>query len=118
MSILLPLNLQFFSADTGNGGEGGDTGQDTATQTPEPGSQETNPETPMIPKTRFDEVNTKMRAMEEQLKAFEEEKAKLQQAEEERQKAEAEKRGEFEELYRSKEKEVEGLLTFKQRAEA
>ncbi|MCY8048455.1 hypothetical protein MOD91_18190 [Bacillus haynesii] len=117
MSILLPLNLQFFSADTGNGGEGG-TNQDTATQTPEPETQETNQETPMIPKTRFDEVNTKMRAMEEQLKAFEEEKAKLQQAEEERQKAEAEKRGEFEELYRSKEKEVEGLLTFKQRAEA
>jgi len=62
----------------------------------------------MIPKTRFDEVNTKFKDVQKQLE-------ELMREKQEREKAEAEKRGEFEKLYQETSKQAE---TIKQQAEA
>ena len=88
------------------------------TQAPEETKQETKQDENMIPKSRFDEINSKYKEMMEKFEAMESEKSKAEQERLAKEKEEAEKRGEFEKLYREKEAEVEGLLTFKERAEA
>jgi hypothetical protein len=126
--MLLPLNLQFFSADTG-GGAGGDAGQtgdngqnqdqngqgsnnDNAGQQGNDGSQNQNQQNEnFIPKTRFDEVNNKYKELQEQLDALNNQK---EQEELENKK----KKGEFENLYNDTQQELENTKeTFKQTSE-
>ena len=104
---LFPINLQFFAegeSDTSAETKNTETQSDTsAGQHPDKKSDEI-----MIPKTRFDEVNSKFKDVQKQLEELLKEK-------QEREKAEAEKRGEFEKLYQETAKQAE---TFKQKAES
>ncbi|MDT0149988.1 hypothetical protein Q9R38_25955 [Priestia aryabhattai] len=115
MSMFLKrLNLQFFSADTGS--EGGASSTEDTKQADT--KQDTKSDENMIPKSRFDEINSKYKEMQSK---FDEMAKASQQAEEQRQakeKEEAEKRGEFEKLYREKASEVDNLITFKERTES
>ena len=101
-------NLQYFS-------EGGSTGEGS----PEPTAPTTTPEPPketMIPKTRFDEVNTKLKEMADKVASFEKLQADAQ-AEAERKELEAKKeQGKFEELYLNSQKELENLKLSQSRA--
>lgn len=112
--FLLPLNLQFFSEDPAGGGqtdpqtnpEGQTQTQGGQNQDPQgQGSTNTEPEI-SIPKTRFDEVNNKYKALQEQLD-------QLNQAKEQEELEALKKKGEFEELYNSTQNELE---TFKANA--
>lgn len=98
--MFLPLNLQFFAEDGGDGGQdGGSQGQS------DQGSHKTDDQQksePMIPKSRFDEVNNKFKEMQKQLDSFTKNKEK---EETEAQK----KRGEFEELYKKTAQELESV---------
>lgn len=116
MNMFLRLNLQYFSADTG-AEAGGSTEQTQAGDSQDSqgqgshkadgqqgndGSQ--NNQEHMIPKTRFDEVNSKFQKLQEQLETFTKEK---EQAELEAKK----KKGEFEELYNGAQSELETYKT-------
>ncbi|WP_353856775.1 hypothetical protein [Bacillus sp. Bos-x628] len=71
---------------------------------------------PMIPKTRFDEVNAKYKEMADKVAQFEAEQAKLQ-AEAEAKELEAKKeQGKFEELYQATQKELENFKAYEARA--
>ena len=107
---LLKLNLQHFAED---GGEGNDAGNDSTpngegTNTTSTGGngqdadQKNNKKDndKFIPKTRFDEINSKYKELQEKVQKWEQEK---EQAELEAQK----KRGEFEELYNKTHNELE-----------
>ncbi|UTV34870.1 hypothetical protein [Bacillus altitudinis] len=104
---------RLLSADTGTGGSG-----DTAPVEPtnEPQVTEGKQDNPMIPKTRFDEINTKYKEMAEKVAAFE--KAQEQaKAEAEAKELEAKKeQGKFEELYKSTQQELETYKTYQTRA--
>ncbi|WP_214796588.1 MULTISPECIES: hypothetical protein [unclassified Exiguobacterium] len=106
----LELNLQYF-AESSNP-EGGDGGTDGGSkETPKQESKEN-----MIPKSRFDEVNTKYKEMESQLSQIMKEREEQEQARIAKEKEEAEKRGEYEKLYHEKAKEAESLLAYQERA--
>ncbi|MGE7976609.1 hypothetical protein ACQKOK_27870 [Bacillus cereus] len=78
--------------------------------TPEP------PKETMIPKTRFDEVNTKLKEMADKVASFEKLQADAQ-AEAERKELEAKKeQGKFEELYLNSQKELDTLKQSQSRA--
>lgn len=80
------------------------------TTTPEPVKEN------MIPKTRFDEVNAKLKEMTGKVAEFEKFQAEAK-AEAERKELEAKKeQGKFEELYLNSQKELEGLKTYQTRA--
>ncbi|MEY8748952.1 hypothetical protein [Alkalicoccobacillus gibsonii] len=100
----LKMNLQHFA----EGGQEDPPAKADEKKDPEQ-KQEEKPET-MIPKTRFDEVNQKMKDMEAKVQAFE-------QAQADAEKAAQEEQGEYEKLYRAKEQEVEQLTSYKTRAE-
>ncbi|MGR9546546.1 hypothetical protein [Priestia megaterium] len=72
----------------------------------------------MIPKSRFDEVNTKFKEMQSRIAEFEQAKATAEAERQAQEKADAEKRGEYEKLYREKQSEVESLQAFKERTES
>jgi hypothetical protein len=104
-SFLMPLNLQFFAADTGagEGGGTGDTGNtndggNTNNQSADNGATNTNQndggnkQDHMIPKTRFDEINSKYKEVQTKLDEFLKQQSD-KQLEEQKQK------GEFEKLY-------------------
>ncbi|PEM65330.1 hypothetical protein CN613_25650 [Bacillus pseudomycoides] len=97
-------NLQYFA----DGGEGG-TGEGGQTTTEGEGGQAatSTQNEHMIPKSRFDEVNTELKDLKAQLESFTKAKAKDE-------KAKAEKLGEFEQLYRTADEE---LKTFKSQHE-
>lgn len=108
----LNMDLQFFAensqentvvnAETSVETQNTDTQQqtnDTATQQSNKKSDEI-----MIPKFRFDEVNTKYKDIQQQLDEIMQEKAA-------REKAEAEKRGEFERLYNEANEEAKSVKT-------
>jgi chromosome segregation ATPase len=80
--------------------------------------QETKQDENMIPKSRFDEINSKYKEMSKQLEELSNAKSQAEAQRQAKEKEEAEKRGEFEKLYRAKEEEVGKLSTFKERAEA
>src|SRR5690625_2337570 len=112
---LLPLNLQFFAADPG--GDPQDPPADPEPKEP-PNNNEPHadpkPKDPMIPKTRFDEVNERAKLAEAELQ-------KLRDAEAERVRLAKEKQGEYETLYQEAEgkaKEFEtNYTTAKERAD-
>lgn len=129
-SLMFPLNLQFFSQpdDMGNGGG---TTEETQTQTQTQNTGESRdqnghgshnadrqhegdapqekPNENFIPKSRFDEVNTKYKELKEQLDALNKEK---EQAELEDKK----KKGEFEDLYNETSQELENVKVQHQQA--
>lgn len=106
--FLLPLDIQFF-AEGGNGeGEGGNS--ESTQETKQESTKQDQTEN-MIPKSRFDEVNTKYKELLGKVEAIEADQVA-------KQKEEAEKRGEFEKLYRAKEEEVKGLLSYKERTQS
>jgi hypothetical protein len=108
--FLLPLDIQFFASEgEGEGDSEGDNQESTNESNQETTKQEQNEN--MIPKSRFDEINSKYKDMVSKLEAIEKDKSKQE-------KAEAEKRGEFEKLYREKEDEVKNLAPFKERTQA
>lgn len=94
-------NLQYFADGEGDGGstggEGASTGQGDHTATSTQNEH-------MIPKSRFDEVNTELKDLKTQLENFTKAKAKDE-------KVKAEKLGEFEQLYRTAEGQVADLTT-------
>jgi hypothetical protein len=113
-NLLLPLDLQFFAADTGSEGGGG-SNEDNTNPNGQSSDGKENTETKtekqehMIPKSRFDEVNNAYKAMKAELDKL---KAAQEEADKERQKKEqeeAEKRGEFEGLYNKAKADVENL---------
>ncbi|MDF9638797.1 hypothetical protein [Bacillus cereus] len=89
-------NLQYFAGEGGTGEGGGE-----ATKT-EGGEATSTQNQHMIPKTRFDEVNTELKDLKAQLESFTKAKAKDE-------KVKAEKLGEFEQLYRTAEGQVADL---------
>ncbi|MGG3644586.1 hypothetical protein [Bacillus wiedmannii] len=95
-------NLQYFAGE----GEGGtDEGSQTTSTEGEGGQASTSTQNEhMIPKTRFDEVNTELKDLKAQLESFTKAKAKGE-------KAKAEKLGEFEQLYRTADGQVKELTT-------
>jgi len=107
--FLLPLDIQFFASQGEGDTEGGNT-ESTQESTKQETKQEQTNEN-MIPKSRFDEVNSKYKELLGKVEAIEADQVS-------KQKEEAEKRGEFEKLYRAKEEEVKGLLSYKERTEA
>lgn len=71
---------------------------------------------PMIPKSRFDEINSKYKEMSEKVSEFERMQAEVQ-AEAERKELEAKKeQGKFEELYLNTQKELDTLKTYETRS--
>lgn len=96
----LPLNLQFFAEDGGDSTDAGDSQGQKDDQGSHTNDQQKSE--PMIPKSRFDEVNNKFKEMQKQLDEFAKNKEK---EETEAQK----KRGEFEELYTKTSQELDGL---------
>ncbi|PGM50815.1 hypothetical protein [Bacillus thuringiensis] len=94
-------NLQYF-ADGGEGGTGEGGGEATKTEGGEAAKSTQNEH--MIPKTRFDEVNTELKDLKAQLESFTKAKAKDE-------KVKAEKLGEFEQLYRTADEQVKELST-------
>ena len=71
---------------------------------------------PMIPKTRFDEINAKYKEMADKVAEYERIQAEIQ-AEAERKELEAKKeQGKFEELYMNTQKELETYKTYESRA--
>jgi hypothetical protein len=127
--MFLPLDLQFFAqADQGGGAGGGqddnqqqgnnDNGGQNQDQNSGQGSNNNqghdqgndgsqNKDDKFIPKTRFDEVNNKMKELQDQLDAF---NKKKEQEELDSKK----KQGKFEELYNDAQGELE---TFKSQSE-
>lgn len=110
--FLVKLDLQHFADDLGgqgqeqlDGGQNQDPqGQGVDIDNPAGKGEDAQPQQKqnehMIPKTRFDEVNEKMKALQAQLDTFTQEK---EQAELESKK----KKGEFESLYNEAQKELE-----------
>jgi len=101
----LPLNLQHFAADAaGEGANNTDDSQNNAQQeSSNPTTQDdkgTNDQNIMIPKTRFDEVNTKYKDAKEQLDKI---LQKQKDEELERQK----QQGKFEDLYNTATSDLE-----------
>lgn len=101
----LPLNLQYFAADDAGEGAGNtDDSQNNAQQdSTNPTTQDdkgTNDQNIMIPKTRFDEVNTKYKDAKEQLDKI---LQKQKDEELERQK----QQGKFEDLYNTATSDLE-----------
>jgi DNA repair exonuclease SbcCD ATPase subunit len=110
MNKFLPLNLQFFAADTGS--EDGSQNENPNGQTSD-GKENTETKTEqkehMIPKSRFDEVNNNYKALKDELDKM---KAAQKKAEDERlakEQEEAEKRGEFEGLYKKAQTDLESV---------
>lgn len=106
--FLLPLNLQFFSADTGAEDGGTSTGnEDTKTEdtvedvktTEETDKKEDNKDEKFIPKSRFDDVNTKLKDALERLDAIDKQKEDSQKEAAKKETEAKEKAGQFESLY-------------------
>jgi seryl-tRNA synthetase len=86
--------------------------------TPE-GSQPEVKETPqenMIPKSRFDEVNSKYRELAEQVTKFQEAEAQRQKEAEQKELEMKKEQGKFEELYVNTQKELEALKQYQTRS--
>lgn len=102
-----------FQAD-GTGGGGGQS--EPQAQSQEPVKQDEQKQDPMIPKSRFDEINSKYKEMAEKVAEFERIQAEAQ-AEAERRELEAKKeQGKFEELYINTQKELEQMKAYQNRA--
>lgn len=110
-NLYMPLDLQYF------GGEGEPQGEPQQTE-PKQGEPQGEPKKDiMIPKTRFDEINSKYQEMAEKVAEFERKQAEAQ-AELERKELEAKKeQGKFEELYINTQKELEGYKKYETRTQ-
>lgn len=110
--FLLSLeNLQYFSADLGSGGS---TDPVTPTAPVTPVTPKADPEA-MIPKTRFDEINDKYKAMAEKVTAFEKSQADAKLAQEQKDLEAQKAQGKFEELYTNSQKELDTYKPFETR---
>jgi ribonucleoside-triphosphate reductase len=88
--------------------------------TPEvtPEVKENSPETKgenMIPKSRFDEVNSKYKEMLTKIEAFEKAEADRQKETEQKELQLKQEQGKFEELFQASQKELEGLKQYESR---
>lgn len=103
-----------FNADGATGGGGGQT-TDPATNEP---TQVTEPKgETMIPKTRFDEVNGKLKEMADKVAEFEKAQAQAK-ADAEAKELEAKKeQGKFEELYKTTQAELETTKKYETRTQ-
>ncbi|MGF9741589.1 hypothetical protein ABEX38_29920 [Priestia megaterium] len=119
MSIFLKrLNLQFFSQEGAGGGQvEPKVNQDPQGQTGDPAQVEpkSNQES-MIPKSRFDEVNTKMKAMEQQIAEFTRLQAEAQKAEEVKALEAKKEQGKYQELYEKATQDLESFKPYETRA--
>lgn len=111
MFELLPLNLQFFSADTGAGGGSGESidGGQSSTGTENTETKTDKQQEHMIPKSRFDEVNESYKELKGQLEALQKAQAEEEKKRQAKAKEEAEKRGEYEGLYKKAQSDLEAL---------
>jgi chromosome segregation ATPase len=125
--FMLPLNLQFFAEDGGAGAGGGQTDPNQQTdpnnaggQNQDPQGQGSNNKTDgqsgndgsqnqqqnehFIPKTRFDEVNNKLKELQDQI-------AEANKQKEQEELEAKKKKGEFENLYTEASQELENTKT-------
>ena len=107
---LMRLNLQFF-ADEGEGPEGGQATEGQGAGQAEPPKDSDK----MIPKSRFDEVNSKYKEMLEKIQAYEKTEEQRQKEAEELAKKQAEEQGKFQELYEKTQKELEAYKAYESR---
>jgi len=104
-------NLQVFSADLGSGGS---TDPVTPTAPVTPVAPKADPEA-MIPKTRFDEINDKYKAMADKVTAFEKSQADAKLAQDQKDLEAQKAQGKFEELYTNSQKELDTYKPFETR---
>jgi predicted nuclease with TOPRIM domain len=71
---------------------------------------------PMIPKTRFDEVNAKYKELAEKVAQFEEAEAKAKADAEAKELQAKQEQGKFEELYQESQKELDSFKAYETRA--
>lgn len=113
---LMPL----FEADGGSAGagtgtpEGGQAG--TADQGQAGGEGQKQSTENMIPKSRFDEINSKYKEMAEQLAKFQEAEAQRQKELEQKELEQKKEQGKFEELYNGLQKELESYKAYEARS--
>ncbi|MDR7207589.1 hypothetical protein [Priestia megaterium] len=72
---------------------------------------------PMIPKSRFDEINSKYKEMLAKIEAFESADLKRQEEEAARELERKKEQGKFEELYQSSQKELEAFKKYESRTQ-
>ncbi|GAK00914.1 hypothetical protein [Geomicrobium sp. JCM 19055] len=110
----LPMRLQFFSEQP--------EGDTTATDNPSPEQKTESSEQKMIPKNRFDEVNTQMQEMKTQLAELQEEKRQAEEAKAEEVRRQKEEQGEYKDLLETAQTELQtyksDFASKKERAEA
>jgi hypothetical protein len=70
---------------------------------------------PMIPKNRFDEVNSKLKEALTQIETFNAAETERQKQTEEQQRKQAEEQGKFQQLYQEAQKQVESYKKFEER---
>jgi hypothetical protein len=85
-------------------------------QETKPEGAEQQPKENMIPKSRFDEVNSKYKELLEKVKAFEEAESQRQKESEEKELQLKKEQGKFEELYNATQKELETYKQYEARA--
>lgn len=110
---LLKLDLQHFADGT--------LAEVSKPEVTPPSEPETKPETPtetMIPKTRFDEVNSKYKELAEKVAGFEKIQADAAQAQADAELKAKKEQGQFEELYNGLQKELDTYKAYETRTTA
>jgi ribonucleoside-triphosphate reductase len=82
---------------------------EASAETKNTGKEGSKPEEHMIPKTRFDEVNSKYKDLQKQLDALTADKTQKKQEQTERERKAKEEQGKFEELYKQTSKDMDGI---------
>ncbi|MDC3413968.1 hypothetical protein [Terrihalobacillus insolitus] len=123
-NLMYPLDLQFFAADTGSEGGGGNTDENPNGQTSD-GKENTDTKKTedkkqehMIPKSRFDEVNNAYKTLKAELDEMKEAQKKADEERQRKEQEEAEKRGEFEQLYKKASNDLESVKEERKTAKA
>lgn len=97
--------------------EGGSAGAGSAEPVVTPVATEPEPKAePMIPKTRFDEINSKFKEMADKVAAFEKAQTDAAAAAEAKELEAKKEQGKFEELYLNTQKELDTVKQFQSRA--
>ncbi|WP_163530872.1 hypothetical protein [Halobacillus ihumii] len=116
----LRLNLQHFAeGGDGEGGDGqaSDGKENTDTTKTDDKDDGKDDKEHMIPKHRFDEVNKNYKEMKKELDSFKKQQDEAETERQRKEKEEAEKRGEYENLYKQAQDDLEAVQTEKQSAD-
>lgn len=100
------MGQPLYEADLGSGG---------GEPTPEPTPNPEPPKDTMIPKNRFDEVNSKLKDALAKIDQFNAAESERQKQAEEQQRKQAEEQGKFQELYQEAQKQIDSYKKFEER---